>query len=166
MRWGAESGPLPSFHGGIRRGSCDRIWLRLVSTPLPSESRFSYRRYEGKDRGGGGRAIIEIRWDRTLSRPEFAKRFWATIYRVTDDGMRREGGKGVRVCVWMGCVCELRIDGGEEDGNVIETVMVFEGVWQSVFSTLSNCLGDWIVFVCSFCRFLCFEFKRMAKIIE
>lgn len=67
-------------HGGIRRASCDCIWPD-VSIPAPLESlRFSYRsrysRYsKGKDRGGwlgkrrrGRRAIIEIRWDRMLSR--------------------------------------------------------------------------------------------------
>lgn len=82
MRMGRGRGRLGA-HGGIRRASCDCIWLTFpFLPPFPLESRFSYgsrySRYKGKDRARwldtgrergreGGRAIIEIRWDRTLS---------------------------------------------------------------------------------------------------
>lgn len=103
-------------HRGIRRASCDCIWLTFPF-PLPPLSSHPSRiaiflsqqvqqvrgkrscslaGYGEERREEGGRAIIEIRWDRTLSRAKFAKRCW-TIYRVTesgwwDVGIRRGGG--------------------------------------------------------------------------
>lgn len=102
---GGDSGPMGEFDAPRATASAwrfhssppflsNRDFPMVAGTAGTREKIVLVGWIRGGREGEGGRAIIEIRWDRTLS--EFANRCWA-IYRVTENGWW-DAGRG---SVWV-----------------------------------------------------------------